>query len=148
MADPVGIVGTATGIVSLGLQLYGSISSYIDAVKERREDLAASTRHLQGLRSSLRTIQAAIPTLSTRCQVQGDTVLLCLQSCEDELKSLEKLLGILVDAPVKPSNFIAKLKEEKKRLSFPFHRPSLIKLEDRLQGANSVLQTAIHALEL
>lgn len=148
LADPVGIIRTATGIVSLGLQLYGGISAYIEAVGERGEDLATASRHLQGLQSSLRIIQATIPTLPRKGQDRGDTVLLCLQICEEELKALEKLLGILVNAPVKPSNFIAKVKEEKKRLSFPFHRPNLIKLEERLQRANAVLRAAMHTLEL
>ncbi|KAF5661953.1 ankyrin repeat-containing protein [Fusarium circinatum] len=33
MAEPVGITGTAVGIVSFGLKLYTGISEYLDAIK-------------------------------------------------------------------------------------------------------------------
>ncbi|ETS80502.1 hypothetical protein PFICI_08031 [Pestalotiopsis fici W106-1] len=143
MADPVGIVGTAVGIVSLGLQLYDGIATYFDALDGRKDDLASARAQLNSLRESLNTIQSALPSSSTTSTGAG-VVPPIVTECKNELDQLEVLLQELVGSS-HPSN---KLKERIKTLKFPFRRDNLMKLEDRLHKTNSVFQTALSVLNL
>ncbi|KAF4485453.1 hypothetical protein CGGC5_v008467 [Colletotrichum fructicola Nara gc5] len=57
MADPLGIAGTAAGLVSLGLQLYGEIFKYIKAVNGREDDLKAARKNAEILKKCLLAIK-------------------------------------------------------------------------------------------
>ena len=50
MADPLSIIGTATGLVSLGLQVYGGIKDYLDLSKLAKRTLPVSIGTLPGLK--------------------------------------------------------------------------------------------------
>ncbi|TDZ21619.1 hypothetical protein Cob_v005491 [Colletotrichum orbiculare MAFF 240422] len=148
MAEPVGITGTAAGLVSLGLQLYGEISKYIDAVKGRKRDLATASRHAETLRICLTAIDDVVSS-NNNSKAAEDAVDSCMLSCKDEVKELEALITRL-RGPISttPDTFSAKIKEKGRQLSYPFHRESVLMLERRLDSTNGVLRTALHSLEL
>jgi len=168
MAEAAGIAGTAAGIVSLGIQLYSGISSYLEAIKGRKEDLAAVSRHLQSLRAAVRVLETAIPRLLTQHQAASDAVQHCLQNCNHQMKALEALFATLVDSPSLQSTseprgeasqttstpsgpsarVVAKLRDGKKKLSYPFERPKLEILEGRVRDVNATLKTAMLSLGL
>ncbi|KAK1564256.1 uncharacterized protein LY79DRAFT_136399 [Colletotrichum navitas] len=149
MAEPVGITGTAAGLVSLGLQLYGEISKYLSAVKGRQKDLDRARRHHQTLQMCVDAIAAA--TSSSRGNnAQTDAALsACVLSCESELRALEALVARL-QGPSTPADGVlsAKLREKGRQYAFPFHRESIIELERTLESTNGVLQTALQTLGL
>ncbi|KAH7317156.1 hypothetical protein B0I35DRAFT_434656 [Stachybotrys elegans] len=144
MADPIGILGTAVGVASFGLQIYGAITMYLDALESRGDDLASTKAQLETLKSSLVIIEAAVPPLKTSLLADTSAVETILVSCKTELHKLEAFLQTLVGS-LTP---VSRLKERIRALSFPFHRPTLMKLEERLGKANSALHTAIDALQL
>jgi hypothetical protein len=143
MADPIGIVGTAVGVVSFGLQLYSAVATYIDALDGRKDDLASAHAQLDSLRDSLTTIQSALP-VSSSVSTSTSTVPPIVTQCKTELDQLERLLQDLIGSNTSGS----KLKERMKTLKFPLRRDSLMKLEDRLHKTNSVFQTALSVLNL
>ncbi|TEA12171.1 hypothetical protein C8034_v006580 [Colletotrichum sidae] len=148
MAEPVGVTGTAAGLVSLGLQLYGEISKYIDAVKGRKRDLANASRHAETLRMCLTAIDDVVSS-NNNSKAAEDAVDSCMLSCKDEVKELEALITRLRGPiPTTPDTFSAKIKEKGRQLSYPFHRESVLMLERRLDSTNGVLRTALHSLEL
>jgi ankyrin repeat domain-containing protein 50 len=144
MVDPIGIVGTAVGIASFGLQLCGAITTYFDALESRGDDLKSSKAQLETLQSSLVVIEATIQPMKTTFLVDTSALEKILLSCNTELQRLESLLQTLVGSPTPVSS----LRERMKALSFPLHRPTLIKLEERLQRTNGAIHTAICALQL
>ncbi|KAK2006021.1 hypothetical protein LZ32DRAFT_570907, partial [Colletotrichum eremochloae] len=149
MAEPVGITGTAAGLVSLGLQLYGEISKYLSAVKGRQKDLDRARRHHQTLQMCMDAIAAATPS-SRRNNTQIDVALkACILSCESELRALEALVARL-QGPSTPTSGVlsAKLREKGRQYAFPFHRDSILELERALESTNGVLQTALQTLDL
>ncbi|KAF7536095.1 hypothetical protein G7054_g4821 [Neopestalotiopsis clavispora] len=143
MAEPVGIVGTAVGIISFGLQLYSAIATYIDALDGRKDDLALARVQLDSLRDSITAIQSALPS-SPSGGTGTSTIPPIVTECKTELDQLEALLLDLVGSNTSGN----KLKERIKTLKFPFRRDSLMKLEDRLHKTNSVFQTALSVLNL
>jgi hypothetical protein len=47
MADPLSIAGTVAGLVSLGLQVCGGITQYLDAIKCLAEELSSARRQVE-----------------------------------------------------------------------------------------------------
>ncbi|KAF5598053.1 hypothetical protein FPCIR_3326 [Fusarium pseudocircinatum] len=74
MAEPVGITGTAIGIVSFGLQLYTGISKYLDAVKGRDEDLKYAKQHTNILRDYLSSLEETLQTIGSDSTVARHAV--------------------------------------------------------------------------
>ncbi|KAK1960719.1 hypothetical protein LY78DRAFT_685417 [Colletotrichum sublineola] len=149
MAEPVGITGTAAGLVSLGLQLYGEISKYLSAVKGRQKDLDRARRHHQTLQMCMDAIAAA--TSSSRGNnAQADAALkACILSCESKLRALEALVARLQGPSTATGGVLsAKLREKGRQYAFPFHRESILELERTLEFTNGALQTALQTLDL
>lgn len=148
MAEPVGITGTAAGLVSLGLQLYDGINKYLGAVKGRQKDLDSARRLAETMQKCLRAINEAKESTTDASVTVSDAVSDCVFSCENELKALEALVTRLQGSTTPAETLSAKAKEKARKYTFPFHRDSILELEGRLHSTNQVLQTALHALGL
>ncbi|CAI0655254.1 unnamed protein product [Colletotrichum noveboracense] len=146
MADPLGIAGTAAGLVSLGLQLYGEISKYIKAVKGREDDLRVARQNAEVLKKCLNAIKGATSSTNIAQTASKDAVEECVASCIDELKQLDELLTHLRDSTTPADSLSAKVKAKGRQLMYPLHKDDIVDLEKRLTSTNDVLQTALHAL--
>ncbi|KAK6064157.1 hypothetical protein SCUP234_13117 [Seiridium cupressi] len=85
------IVGLAAGLLSLSFQVYGGISSYVNAVRGRKEDLIVVSTQVEDLRRCLETIRDTIPGLEARDVAAHAAVKAALISCEAEMKALKNL---------------------------------------------------------
>ncbi|KAH6949205.1 hypothetical protein DER45DRAFT_600137 [Fusarium avenaceum] len=148
MADPVGIAGTAVGIVSFGLQLYTGVSEYLDAVEGREEDLRQANTYAKTLWTSLKSIEDAMRNIDSHHTIPKDAVEECKASCEIELKSLDSVLKGLRGSPVNPANLASSVRSSVRKLSYPFKKKSITKLEEKLNSTNNVLKIALLALQL
>ncbi|KAF4915201.1 hypothetical protein CGCVW01_v010389 [Colletotrichum viniferum] len=142
MAEPVGITGTAAGLVSLGLQLYGEISSYLAAYKGRKQDLDFAKLQCDNLKRCIDAINsAALPPTS-------DALTASLQSCQKELDALNDLVKRFQDPSSPAATLSRKLRERGKKLAYPFQREGLRELKERLESTVPVLQLATQTLGL
>lgn len=148
MADAIGLAASVAGLVSLGLQVAGGIGSYIDGVKARREELTVVSTGVRNMQSSINVLRNGMPGLSASNQAASGAATSAMKACEEELRSLADHLNDLVEFPAQEHGFKNSVQQQKKKLTYPFHRPSLNNLERRLDSANNVLQTAVQALEL
>ncbi|KAF5005546.1 hypothetical protein FDECE_8017 [Fusarium decemcellulare] len=148
MAEPVGITGTAVGIVSLGLQLYTGISDYLDAVKGRDEDLRHAKELAKTLQASLRAIDDTMKNAKYDSTVAKDAVEECKSSCETEFKALGALLKHLQGPVIAPVDRIAQAKRSLQKWTYPFNKRDIVRLENRLSSTNGVLQTALMTLQM
>ncbi|KAF5624633.1 uncharacterized protein FTJAE_10226 [Fusarium tjaetaba] len=128
MAEPVGITGTAVGIVSFGLQLYTGISEYLDAVKGRDEDLQTAKQYAKILRDNLGSIEETIGAIGSEYAVARYAIEQCPM--------------------VDPTNRTEQVKKCLRKLSYPFKKKDITRLQDRLSLTNNVLHTAALALQL
>ncbi|KAF9874198.1 ankyrin repeat-containing protein [Colletotrichum karsti] len=144
MAEPVGITGTAAGLVSLGLQLYGEISKYIDAVKGRKRDLDFAREQTENLQKCLLALDnVSFP--STTHTSTNEAIAGCLDSCRNELKALDELVVKLRGPEASAGTLSERLKQKARELAYPFHRDDIRELERRLDTSNRVLQTALNS---
>ncbi|RYP45967.1 hypothetical protein DL768_007749 [Monosporascus sp. mg162] len=127
MADPLSVAGLAIGVVSLGLQVTGGITDYIDALNCRDQDIALLQRDHQAATAAVRE---------------------CLDSCKKELQVLESLVAELVACDQSTTGRKNKIKNQGKKLLYPLNRPKLEQLGTRLRNVNATLQLALQTLGL
>ncbi|KAI0798281.1 hypothetical protein GGR55DRAFT_582841 [Xylaria sp. FL0064] len=146
MADPVGVAGTAVGIVSLGLQVYGTLKQYLDDFNSRDERVTKTLAYLKQLKEALDVIDAAAQSFQTRQQAPANTVLSCLHSCQAEMNALEEKIQGFRSSP--QSNVKGKIKEINRKLRYPFEVSSAEEIEKSLERIIAQLSLAIYGLEL
>ncbi|KAF7534676.1 hypothetical protein G7054_g6002 [Neopestalotiopsis clavispora] len=146
MAEAFGLAASAAGIVSLGLQVYEGLASYVEGVKEWKPELAAISKQANNLQAIIKTLQVAIPRIDAILTTNESPLLSTLKTVEEELWALKLFLGSLQDVSGQSSKIVSVLKEQKKKLVYPFHRPTLEKLQKRLESANSALQISLQVV--
>jgi hypothetical protein len=148
MADPLSIAGLVTGVISLGLQVAGGLTNYLDAVKGRSEDLRSAKQGVTEMRDLLLTIQDLLPQVESNWPASTTTVERRVKSCHSELDALHALLSELSQPGASGSGLRYRFENTKKKLSYPFERSQISRLEDRLTKINNTLQTALQVTEL
>lgn len=146
MADPLSVAGLATGLVSLGLQTYGGITKYIDALDCREQDIASIKQQNDSLRKTVQVVETSLAQLQCGHQRPTAAARDCLGSCKNELQALDDLLAQLTGFGQPTTGRRNKIKSRGKKLLYPFSRPKLEQLETRLRNTNLTLQLALQAL--
>jgi chromosome segregation ATPase len=146
MADPLSVAGLATGVVSLGLQVCGGITSYLDALKCREQDIASARQQTDCLDKALQVVEASLPQPQQEHQAPTAAVRGCLDSCSQELEALQTLVAQLAGPDQALSGGREKIQALSKKLCYPFNRPKIEQLEMRLRNTNATLQLALQAL--
>ncbi|KAK8149225.1 hypothetical protein G3M48_007755 [Beauveria asiatica] len=150
MADPLSVAGLAFAVVSLGLQVTAGITDYFDALSSRDQDIASARQQNDTLRKTLRVIESS----SSRLRLQNDhrpaTAALreCLDSCKKELQALEMTVAELVSCDQATTCRKDKIRNQGKKLLYPFNRPKLEQIATNLHNINSNLQLALQTLGL
>ncbi|KAI1148212.1 hypothetical protein F4825DRAFT_106855 [Nemania diffusa] len=148
MADPLSIAGLATGVVSLGLQLFETVKEYLDAVKARSEEVESTRRQADNMRKLLEAIHDLLPRMQADYPTSAAMVQNHVKPCEAELHGLNDFLLGLCCTSTNKSGIRSKLEEQRKKLSYPFNRTYISQLESRLEKVNSALQMALQLAEI
>lgn len=150
MADALGLAASAAGIVSLGLQVYTGISSYVDGINDRKTELSAVTRQADTLQTAVNALQDALPQINAVLSNNRSPLVPALKRVEEELWALRLFLDTLQEqqVPNQTPGFATTMKQQKKKFTFPFHRPTLEKLQKKLESANNALQTSLQVVDL
>lgn len=151
MADPFAITGLVFALVQGGLQLYTGISEYLDAVETRFEELDFARRQALDMRRSLEIIEQLAPKLASKYAASSSSLESSLRSCELDIKALNDLLLELIEPGPSGEGLRSRLhrvQARAKKLTFPFSRPKIDRLEKRLAMANGALSTALNTANL
>ncbi|KAI0430275.1 hypothetical protein F5Y09DRAFT_356106 [Xylaria sp. FL1042] len=143
MADPLSVAGLVTGVISLGLQVASGLSDYLDAVKGRTEELGSAKRQAIEMKDLLLTIKDLLPRVESSFPESATMIQRHVESCDAELSALHALLSELSQPTSSSSGIRLKLSEQKKKLTYPFNRSHISRLEERLAKVNNMLQTAL-----
>ncbi|KAI1361372.1 hypothetical protein F5Y08DRAFT_314987 [Xylaria arbuscula] len=148
MAEAFAAAASAAGIVSLGLEVCEGLSTYIDAFRNRSEDISAIRRQVGGFQSSLAILRDALPDVDVKHQTAGNTAQAALDSCQLELNDLKAFMETLGDPKTLSHTFESSLTHAKKKLAFPFQKKKLEALQKRLMIVNTSLDVATRAIGL
>ncbi|KAI8635327.1 hypothetical protein F5Y19DRAFT_407376 [Xylariaceae sp. FL1651] len=146
MSDPISIIGTGVGIVSLGLQIYGELKKYLDTYAGRDVQVSKALDYLKQLDSTLAIIRNTVPDFESEQRLSSDIVTLNLQQCKNEMMVLQTELQKHKSSA--HTDLKGKMKEAKKKLQYPLARDALLELEGRLERILEYLSLAIDGLSL
>ncbi|KAI1289127.1 hypothetical protein F5Y03DRAFT_388847 [Xylaria venustula] len=148
MADPLSVAGLVTGVISLGLQVAGGLVEYLDAVKGRKEELNSVKQQATEMKDFLLTVKDLLPQLERRWPASATVITRHVGSCDSELSALHALLSELSHPDSSGLGIRDKFAEKKKKLTYPFNRAHITRLEERLTKVNNALQTALQVTDL
>ena len=100
------------------------------------------------MRDLLLTIRDLLPQIESNWPASATTVKRHVDSCHAELGALHALLSELSQPGPSGSGLRSKMTDAKMKLSYPFERPKISRLEERLKKVNSALQTALQVTDL
>lgn len=148
MVDPLSVAGLATGVVSLGLQVAGGITDYIEALNCRSQEILSVKQQNESLQRTLQVVETSLSQFRRDHQTATVAVRECLDLCKQELKALESLVVDVTACDQPTTDRKSKIKNKGKRLLYPFSRPKLEQLETTLRNTNATLQLALQSLGL
>ena len=148
MSDPLSITGTTVGIISLGLTVCQGLIDYVDGLRCRKDDIESTLRHINCLRETFVIIESAISNLSRDHSAATAAVDESLRLLEENLHRLWLVLNELRKEAFPSDNFNSKVAAQARKLSYPFRRTNLRRLETSVHDLNGTLQTVLQALDL
>lgn len=148
MADPLSVGGLAVGVIGLGLQTCGGVLSYLEGLNTRKVEIDAAGCQVGRVRDLLRTVGDITGRVEASHGAAVVAVNASVASLEGEIKALDELVASLISSPAGGADGLRRRFQEKtKKLSYPFHRPSLVLLEERLHRVEGSLRTALQVLQ-
>lgn len=144
MADPLSITASVAGIISLGVQVVSGITQYLDAVRERKDDVASARTQILRMQELLQHVEKLARKVEPTHQTTA-AFLKASAAIEPELKSLEEFVR-KVDTKTTQSpshDVLGKVSLQAQKLTYPFHRPTMDRLRSDLVRVNEMLQAAL-----
>ena len=153
MADPVSAVGTAAGIVSLGLQVLQGLVEYYSQWRDFDPDVNAMYASIEQLDRGFRLIREKLGAKNIMRLSSAHEVEASLQLCENGVLALKKKLEkIKMKEPLgslrRRDVLLNGLNGQGKRLLYPFQRGTLGKLRDIVNELRDGLQPVLHAVQI
>ncbi|KAF6834765.1 hypothetical protein CMUS01_06041 [Colletotrichum musicola] len=147
------VLGTVVGVVSLGIQLSSGVITYLDGIQCREEDIDSTKRRCRSMEALLKEIEShrlRLPSPTALANTNGTALEESLTSAKAELSLLADFMAKVspIDALSPPKTAIDKMREQKRKLLYPFRRDHLDRLDTRLEAANTTLRAAFQLAEL
>lgn len=147
------VLGTVVGVVSLGIQLSSGVMAYLDGIQCREEDIESTKRRCRSMETLLREMdEIRLRLLPTTAPAGTHSTALeeSMSAAKAELSLLATFMGKICPSDVlsPPRTTIEVIREQKRKLLYPFQRDHLDRLDSRLEAANKTLQAALQLAEL
>lgn len=144
------VLGTVVGVVSLGLQVCAGINTYLDGVQCRKEDLEHTTRCCKSMETLLKQMESLQVRISAAMGVNTATIEESMAAAKTEISLLDAFVGEICIGTTSTSSGSAmeRIKDQQRKLLYPFRKDHLYRLNDRLETANGVLHSALQLIEL
>lgn len=138
-----GVVGSAVGVVSLGLQTCHGLLKYYGSWKNGRKDVAAMCDLVESLAKTLTLLDStASGSSEPELNVQSS-----LAACRSGIEKLEQKLS-KVQKVSGPEKLSTKLHDQGRRLLYPFRESTLAKLKEIVSDIRSNLSLAVNTSQL
>lgn len=150
MSDPLSTVASVVGLISFGQKTCNAVMTYLDAVKSRSQEIESAKKEVQIIRHLLKTIENSMDKISSRHEDSKSTVRACIANCHKELAALEAVVSELQGSTVveKDSCLWNNIRDQGKKLTYPFHRSKLDRLRAQLDKVTRTLQVALQVAEM
>lgn len=148
MADPLSIVGSVAGVVSLGIQVTQSLVDFYNSYRYRDSELAGITGRLEGLAEILQTLEKALASRTFRADERN-----LVKSIETSVANCDEMVHELQDECQKlskPSStgLNAAVKVAGRRVAYPFRQSTLQKIDEDIGEIRANISCALDVLQL
>ena len=144
--DPVSL---SVGVVAFGIQLFKDVSEYRDGLNGAKDVLDSVSTLLGNFRLLLNALEASMQKLKAADLEDAVQMLQgCVAQIEKELYALKSLIQELRVVGGDGRTLSERLKDKKRKLSYPIRRDAIAKLEDRLGRLNGLLSSAMTVVEM
>lgn len=147
MADVFSIVGSAVGVVSLGIKVCEDLVTFTGHVKHMRTEVSQISNHLSQLEDILEELQSIVNSVQQTIGRAPSSADDAIVACSTALSDLSQRLSS-PSPDAKSDNVMNRVRDWKKRLVYPFKRDDLLFLKDIVDSLQRNLIVALHALQL
>lgn len=150
MSDPLSTVASVVGLIGFGKKTCNAVMTYLDAVKSRSEEIECARKEVQTIRHLLATIENSTDKISSCHESSKSGVRACMETCHREIAALESLVSEL-QGPTAVSNdgrLWNNIRDQGKKLTYPFHRSKLDRLRAQLDKVIRTLHVALQVAEM
>ncbi|ETS85999.1 hypothetical protein PFICI_04024 [Pestalotiopsis fici W106-1] len=147
MADPLSVVGSAVGIVSLGIQVVHSIYDYYTGLKDQHSSVGHTLRKTDHLLGILNNLQSRLKCRSFRAD-ETDLVVnvqSAVDQCNECIQELQNEVDKFKMTPVE--GLCAAAHQLGRRLAYPIRQSTLLKLNEDIYELVVHLSLALQLLE-
>ncbi|KAK6843372.1 hypothetical protein PG987_004232 [Apiospora arundinis] len=147
MADPLSIAGSAVGIISLGIQVTQSLFDYYTALRYQHSDAAHAAERLDSLSELLGRLYHHCQSRKFRAD-EADSVRRIeslLQECQEFIQELQGEADKFKDTPA--TNIQSAVKITARRVTYPFRKSTLEKLDEDIVEITDRLKLALQILQ-
>ena len=145
-------LGTAVGVISLGVQVCSGLVSYYAAYKSCYQDVDKTIKRIQVLLNSLQSLEAAVHRLPRSRSGESDeslNVIICVSRCRSSIETLRIELDDIQKIQLgEVKGSWQKFQAKSKRLLYPFKESTLAKLREAVFEAQDDLGPSLDALNL
>ncbi|KAK4196223.1 ankyrin repeat, PH and SEC7 domain-containing protein secG [Triangularia verruculosa] len=141
------IAGTVVGIVSLGIQATQSLVQYYTSAKDQKDDISRTIKGLNRLLSVLEVLHTGIKAPNSNHDGQNIVQVIesSVQDCEEYIHELADEAKRFADVPVKDIETLARTAV--RRVTYPFCKSTLQKLQEAIDGTCSSLNLVLNVLQ-
>lgn len=147
MADPASIVGTAVGVLSLGIQVCQGLVSYYEKWKSFDDDIAHFHASIDGLRITLENLECTLPKFkNSSANIVADVEKKIIFS----INGIRKLEEVLYKCNSSVSANITQQRGYRlvQKTFYPFKKATLQELSNNVMNLEHNLTTSLHSLTL
>lgn len=149
MADPFSAAGTAVGIISLGIQVCQSLSSYYDKWKSFDDDIAHTQDKLDGLRKTLENLEKHIvPRFRSSNAREVEDVNQKIVSCCNGIHKLKAILTKCQSSAPTSNTVQEKAYRLLQKTFYPFKKTTLLELNASVTSLQENLHSSLLSLML
>lgn len=145
MSDPLSTWASVAGLIGLGHKTCNAAMTYLDAIKSRSQEIERAEKEVQTIRHLLSTIENSTDKISSCHESSKSAVTACMATCHREIVALEALVSELQGptAVGQESRLWNNIRDQGKKLAYPFHRSKLDRLQTQLDKVVRTLQVAL-----
>ena len=149
MTEPLSIAGGVAGLISLAIQVTGSLFKFYTSYKGQDTDVTRTTEKLESLLDTFRSLQAAMQNRTFQLDEQDliENIESSIHKCDELIKEVEeeckKCENVSVVIGIKGT-----IKAAGRRAAYPFRQSTLQKLDEIISEIRQNLSLALDVLQL
>lgn len=145
MADPFSIAGTATALISLGIQVTQSLVEFYKLYKSQDSALAGTVERLEWLSDIFQCLEKTLSARNVQTEEQS-LIETSIQKCDELIQELHEECRELRKTTL--NGIAAVVRVARRRAAYPFRESTLKKLDESVGEIRHNLSFALNVLQL